>query len=46
MVIAQEDGSSVVPEMAADRLRGSFLLLHNGRPVGVTGPYGQSLEWL
>lgn len=45
-VIAQADGSTVVPEMAAGRLRGNFLLLHNGRPVAITGPHGQSLEWL
>lgn len=45
-VIVQEDGSTVVPEMAAGRLRGNFLLLHNGRPVAITGPHGQSLDWL
>lgn len=45
-VIMQADGSAVVPEMAADRLRGRFLLLHNGRPTAIAGPHGQSLEWL
>ncbi|MFC7849522.1 DUF2332 domain-containing protein [Arthrobacter sp. NPDC057388] len=45
-VIIQEDGSAVVPEMDAERLRGNFLLQHNGRPVAITGPHGQSLEWL
>jgi hypothetical protein len=45
-VIDQEDGSNVVPEMAPDRLRGRFLLLHNGEPVAIAGPHGQSLEWL
>ncbi|MDR7082590.1 hypothetical protein J2X01_001879 [Arthrobacter ginsengisoli] len=45
-VIIQPDGSSVVPEMDDSRLRGRFLLLHNGRPAAITGPHGQSLEWL
>jgi hypothetical protein len=45
-VIIQEDGSAVVPEMDPSRLRGNFLLLHNGRPVAITGPHGQSLDWL
>ena len=45
-VIIQADGSSVVPEMDESRLRGRFLLLHNGRPRAITGPHGQSLEWL
>ncbi|XAS63648.1 DUF2332 domain-containing protein [Pseudarthrobacter sp. So.54] len=45
-VIIQADGSSVVPEMDESRLRGRFLLLHNGSPVAITGPHGQSLEWL
>ena len=45
-VILQADGSSVVPEMDEERLRGRFLLLHNGKPVAITGPHGQSLEWL
>ena len=45
-VILQADGSSVVPEMDDERLRGRFLLLHNGEPVAITGPHGQSLEWL
>ena len=45
-VILQADGSSVVPEMDDGRLRGRFLLLHNGKPVAITGPHGQSLEWL
>ena len=46
MVVLQADGSSVVPEMDDQRLRGRFLLLHNGNPVAITGPHGQSLEWL
>lgn len=46
MVIAQEDGSNVVPEMDPERLKGRFLLLQDGRPVAITGPHGQSLEWL
>jgi hypothetical protein len=46
MVIAQEDGSNVVPEMDPERLKGRFLLLQDGLPVAVTGPHGQSLEWL
>jgi hypothetical protein len=46
MVIAQEDGSNVVPEMDPERLKGRFLLLQDGRPVAMTGPHGQSLEWL
>lgn len=45
-VILQADGSSVVPEMDDQRLRGRFLLLHNGKPVAITGPHGQSLDWL
>mgnify|MGYP003110982604 CR=1 FL=1 len=45
-VIIQADGSSVVPEMDESRLRGRFLLLHNGTPVAIAGPHGQSLEWL
>lgn len=45
-VLMQADGSAVVPEMDPDRLRGRFLLLHNGRPTAITGPHGQSLEWL
>jgi hypothetical protein len=45
-VILQEDRSSVVPEMDDARLRGRFLLLHNGEPVAIAGPHGQSLEWL
>jgi len=45
-VIIQADGSSVVPEMDDVRLRGRFLLLHDGDPVAITGPHGQSLEWL
>ncbi|WP_395399025.1 DUF2332 domain-containing protein [Arthrobacter sp. UC242_113] len=45
-VIIQEDGSVVVPEMDPARLRGNFLLLHNGQPVAITGPHGQSLDWL
>lgn len=46
MVIPQADGSDVVPEMPAERMLGRFLLLHNGAPVAITGPHGQSLEWL
>lgn len=45
-VIAQADGSVVVPEMDDARLRGRFLLLQDGVPVGIAGPHGQSLEWL
>ena len=45
-VILQADGSSVVPEMDAERLRGRFLVTHNGQPVAIAGPHGQSLEWL
>ncbi|MFE4545324.1 DUF2332 family protein [Arthrobacter sp. NPDC056727] len=44
-VIIQEDGSSVLPEMDPGRLRGNFLLQHNGQPVAITGPHGQSLDW-
>ena len=46
MVIDQEDGSNVVPEVDPQRILGRFLLAHNGRPVAITGPHGQSLEWL
>lgn len=46
MVVLQADGSSVVREMGDERLRGRFLLLHSGNPVAITGPHGQSLEWL
>ncbi len=45
-VIAQADGSDVVPEMDDARLRGRFLLLQDGQPTAITGPHGQSLEWL
>jgi hypothetical protein len=45
-VILQEDRSTVVPDMDDARLRGRFLLLHNGEPVAIAGPHGQSLEWL
>lgn len=45
-VIAQADGSNVVPEMDDARLRGRFLLLQDGQPAAITGPHGQSLEWL
>lgn len=45
-VIDQQDGSSVVPEMSEERLLGHFLLMHNGVPTAITGPHGQSLEWL
>jgi hypothetical protein len=45
-VIAQADGSDVVPEMDDVRLRGRFLLLQDGQPAAITGPHGQSLEWL
>jgi hypothetical protein len=45
-VIIQRDGSSVVPEMDDARLQGRFLLLHDGDPVAIAGPHGQSLEWL
>lgn len=45
-VIVQADGSSVVPEMDEARLQGRFLLLEDGKPVAITGPHGQSLEWV
>jgi len=45
-VLAQADGSNVVPEMDDARLHGRFLLLHDGEPAAITGPHGQSLEWL
>jgi hypothetical protein len=45
MVVVQADGSSVVPEMDDARLRGRFLL-QDGQPAAITGPHGQSLEWL
>ncbi|MGO4807671.1 DUF2332 domain-containing protein [Arthrobacter sp. 2MCAF15] len=45
-VVAQADGSNVVPEMDDARLRGRFLLLQDGEPAAITGPHGQSLEWL
>jgi hypothetical protein len=28
------------------RLKGRFLLVQDGIPVGIAGPHGQSLEWL
>jgi hypothetical protein len=45
-VLAQTDGSTVVPEMDDARLRGRFLLVHDGGPAAIAGPHGQSLEWL
>jgi hypothetical protein len=45
-VLAQADGSVVVPEMDDSRLRGRFLLLQDGVPVAIAGPHGQTLEWL
>ncbi|MET4094059.1 DUF2332 domain-containing protein [Arthrobacter sp. UYCu712] len=45
-VILQADGSSVVPEMDEARLQGRFLLVLDGTPVAISGPHGQSLEWL
>lgn len=45
-VLAQADGSVVVPEMDEARLRGRFLLLQDGVPVAIAGPHGQTLEWL
>ena len=45
-VIAQADGSVVVPEMDEARLQGRFLLLQDGVPAAIAGPHGQSLEWL
>ena len=45
-VIIQEDGSAVLPEMDPSRIRGNFLLQHNGQPVAITGLHGQSLDWL
>ena len=46
MVIDQEDGSTVVPEVDPQLILGRFLLTHNGAPVAITGPHGQSLDWL
>jgi hypothetical protein len=46
MVIDQEDGSTVVPEVDPQLILGGFLLTHNGTPVAITGPHGQSLDWL
>ncbi|MET3720671.1 MULTISPECIES: hypothetical protein [unclassified Arthrobacter] len=40
------------PRLAAGDLNerqlilGKFLLTHNRHPVAITGPHGQSLEWL
>ena len=45
-VLAQEDGSTVVPEMDEAKLQGRFLLVQDGLPVAIAGPHGQSLEWL
>ena len=45
-VLAQADGSVVVPEMDDARLQGRFLLLQDGVPMAIAGPHGQSLEWL
>lgn len=45
-VILQQDGSSVVPELDDARLRGRFLVVEDGSPVGIAGPHGQSLEWI
>ncbi|GAB12138.1 hypothetical protein ARGLB_008_01610 [Arthrobacter globiformis NBRC 12137] len=45
-VIIQEDGSAVLPDMEPSRIGGNFLLQHNSRPVAITGPHGQSLDWL
>ncbi|MEV7133830.1 hypothetical protein AB0N24_13170 [Arthrobacter sp. NPDC093128] len=45
-MIAQADGSVVVPEMDDARLQGRFLLLQDGVPVAIAGPHGQSLEGL
>ena len=45
-VLAQADGSVVVPEMDDSRLQGRFLLLQDGVPVAIAGPHGQTLEWL
>lgn len=45
-VLAQADGSVVVPEMDDTRLKGRFLLLQDGVPTAIAGPHGQTLEWL
>ncbi|WP_314194169.1 DUF2332 domain-containing protein [uncultured Arthrobacter sp.] len=45
-VIIQADGSAVLPGMDASRIRGNFLLQHNGQRVAITGLHGQSLDWL
>jgi hypothetical protein len=45
-VLAQADGSVVVPEMDNARLKGRFLILQDGVPMAIAGPHGQSLEWL
>ncbi|SKC05844.1 Uncharacterized protein conserved in bacteria [Arthrobacter sp. 49Tsu3.1M3] len=45
-VLAQADGSTVVPEMDDTRLGGRFQLLQDGQPAAIAGPHGQSLEWL
>jgi len=46
MVIDQEDGSTVVPEVDQQLILGRFLLTHHGTPVAITGPHGQSIAWL
>lgn len=47
------EGVQVLPQpgdgpegMDADHVRGRFVLRHNGIPVALTGPHGQSLDWL
>lgn len=47
------EGTQVLPQpgdgtegIDADHVRGRFVLRHNGRPVALTGPHGQSLDWL
>ena len=47
------EGVQVLPQpgdapegIDADHVRGRFVLRHNGRAVALTGPHGQSLDWL
>ena len=41
------EGAGVVPGTdVIDRSDGRFVLSHNGSPIALTGPHGQSLTWL
>ncbi|WP_139004551.1 DUF2332 domain-containing protein [Arthrobacter crystallopoietes] len=47
------EGVQVLPQpgdapegIDADHVRGRFVLRHNGHAVALTGPHGQSLDWL